>query len=226
MLMIRFRLTLKIGHLERIKRLRGYLIDYSHLPKQEYEWTRTVYGNIKDEIPRDMPKPLGKRVITTTFLDANILHDIVTGKSVTAVLHFVNTTPTDWFSKRQATVETATYGSEFVAAKTAIEQIIDLRNMLRYLGVPIMTKAYMFGDNKSVVMSSTIPQSILNKRHNMLSYHRVRQAFAAKIIEFHWSSSDQTKSDILSKYWEHARVKDTIRALFDYQGDITLLKPN
>ena len=63
-------------------------------------------------------------------------------------------TPTDWFSKRQATVETATYGSEFVAAKPATEQIMDLTNILRYLGVPIMNKAYMFGDNKSVVASS------------------------------------------------------------------------
>ena len=144
--------------------------DYSYLPKQEYKWTSTVYGNVKEEIPKDIPKPLGK----------SLLHDIVTGKSVMAVLHFVNTTPTDWFSNRQATVETATYGSEFVAAKTATEQIMDLRNTLRYLGVPIMIKAYMFGDNKSVVTSSTIPQSILNKRHNMLSYHRVREAIAAK----------------------------------------------
>ena len=116
--------------------------DYSHLPKQEYKWTRTAYGNVKEETPKDTPKPLGKRVITTTFLDANLLHDIVTGKSVTAVLHFVNTTPTDWFLKRQATVETATYGSEFVPAKTATEQIMDHRNTQRYLGVPIMTKAY------------------------------------------------------------------------------------
>ena len=150
--------------------------------------------------------PLGKRVITTTFLDANLLHDIVTGKLVTAVLHFVNTTPTDWFSKREAAVETATYGSEFVATKTATEQIMHLRNTLRYLGVPIMTKAYMFGDNKSVVLSSTIPQSILNKRHNMLSYHRVREAIAAKILEFLWCF-DQNRSDILSKYWEHPKSK-------------------
>ena len=35
--------------------------------------------------------------MTAAFLDINLLHDIVTGKSVTAVLHFVNTTPTDWF---------------------------------------------------------------------------------------------------------------------------------
>ena len=55
----------------------------------------------------------GKRVITTTFLDTNLLHNIVTGKLVSAILHFVNTTPMDWFLKRQGTVETATYGSEF-----------------------------------------------------------------------------------------------------------------
>ena len=97
MSMSRFRLAPKIGHLERMKRLYGYLAktkhfairyrtkepDYSPLPKQEYEWTRTVHGNIKEEIPKDIPKPLGKRVITTTFLDANLLHDLVTGKSVT-----------------------------------------------------------------------------------------------------------------------------------------------
>ena len=74
MSMSRFRLVPKIGHLERMKRLYGYLVktkhfairyrtkelDYSHLRKQEYEWTRTVYGNVKEEIPKDIPKLLGK----------------------------------------------------------------------------------------------------------------------------------------------------------------------
>ena len=240
MSMSRFRLATKIGHLERMKRLFGYLAktkqyairystkepDDSHLPKLNYEWTRTVYGNAKEEIPKDMPKPLGKRVFTTTYLDANLLHDIATGKSVTAILRFVSTTPTDWFLKRQATVETATYSSEFVAAKTATEQIMDLRNTLRYLGVPIINNVYMFGDNKSVVTSSTIPQSILNKRHNMLAYHRVRETIAARIIEFHWFSSNQNRSDILSKHWDYMKVKDTIRELFYYQGDIILHKPD
>ena len=45
--------------------------------------------------------------------------------------------PGNWYSKRQATVENATYGSEFVAAKTATEQIVDIRQTLRNLGVPI-----------------------------------------------------------------------------------------
>ena len=134
-----FRLAPKIGYLERMKRIYSYLSktkhyairyranepDYSHLPKSNLEWTRTVYGNVKEEIPKDIPEPLGNRVITTTFLDANLLRDMVTGKSVTAILHFVNTTPTEWFSKEQATVETATYGLEFVAARNATEQIME-----------------------------------------------------------------------------------------------------
>ena len=89
-----------------------------------------------------------------------------------------------------------------------------------------MKKAYMFGDYKYVVMSSTIPQSILIKRHNMLSYHRVREAIAAKIIEFHWCSSSQNRSDIQSKHWDYMKVKDTVRELLDCQGDIILLNPD
>ena len=74
---------------------------------------------------------------TTTYVDANLHHDQVTGKAVTACLHIVNATPSHWCTKRQATVETATYGSEFVAARIATDQIIDLRYTLMYLGVPV-----------------------------------------------------------------------------------------
>ena len=54
------------------------------------------------------PEPLGKPVILTHYNDANFYHDLITGRVVTGVLHLENKTPIDWFSKRQATVETAT----------------------------------------------------------------------------------------------------------------------
>ncbi len=238
MSMSRFRLAPRIGHIERLKRIYGYLSktkhyairyrtyppDYSQLPVQEYDWSRNVYGQVQEEIPSDVPTPLGEPVVTTTFFDANLMHDITTGKSVTAVLHFANTTPFDWYSKRQATVENSTYGSEFVAARTATEQIIELRHTLRYLGVPINSTAYMFGDNKSVVTNATIPHSVLSKRHNILSYHRVREAIAAKILAFYWCDSSKNKSDILSKHWDNAKVFSMINELFDRQGKISLIK--
>jgi hypothetical protein len=68
------------------------------------------------------------------------MQDITAGKSVTGILHLINKTPLDWYAKKQATVETATYGSEFVASRICVEQIIDLRSTLRYLGVPVREK--------------------------------------------------------------------------------------
>lgn len=92
-----------------------------------------------------------------------------TGRSVTAVLHILNQTLVGWHSKKQSMVETATYSSEFVAARTCVEQIIYIRNTLRYLGVPVRQQSYMFGNNKSIVTSSTIPYTKQHKRHMTLS---------------------------------------------------------
>jgi hypothetical protein len=131
-----------------IIRVRTQEPDYSDLPDLKFDWSRSVYGEPKEILPTDAPSPLGNYVTTTHYVDANLMHDLITGRSVTGILHLVNKTPIEWFSKKQARVETATYGSEFIATRSCIEQIIDLRNTLRYLGVPIREKSFMFGDNQ------------------------------------------------------------------------------
>jgi len=137
----------------------------------------------------------------TSYFDANLYHDVISGKAVTGILHLFNQTPIDWFSKLQSTVETATFGSEYVAARTCTEQIIDLRLTLRYLGVPINGRTVVFGDNKSVINSAAIPHSKMHKRWVALSYHQVRWAVAAGIINIHHVSSKENAADILSKHW-------------------------
>ena len=97
----------------------------------QIRWSTSVYGDCKEVFPTDTPVPLGRPVLTTTYVDANLMHDLLSGKSVTGILHLLNKTPIDWYSKKQATVETATVGSEYVAARTAVEQIIDLRTTLQ-----------------------------------------------------------------------------------------------
>ena len=229
----RFRAQPRKGHLDRAKRIVGYLLflpdgairfrigepDFSSLKDQEYDWTRTVYSGACEQIPHDIPKPLGKHVQTTHYVDANLHHDLATGKAVTAALHFLNQTPIDAYTKRQSTVETATYGSEFVAARTAVDQIIDIRTTLRYLGVPIRDRSYMFGDNRSVVTSSTIPNSTISKRHHLASYHRVREAIAAKFISFHWKDGKSNPADILSKHWEFATVWPMLKPILFWRGE-------
>jgi hypothetical protein len=125
--------------------------DYSDYQDPGYNWSLSVYGDVREIIPTDIPEPKGKYVTLSHYFYANLYHNMVTGRSVTAILHFLNQTPMDWYSKKQATVETATFGSEFIAARTTIDQIIDLRMTLCYLGIPIREKSYVFGDNKTVI---------------------------------------------------------------------------
>jgi hypothetical protein len=96
-------------------------------------------------------------------------------------------------------VETARYGSEFVAARLATEQIMDLMYTLRSLGVPIDGPAWMFGDNQSVITSSTIPYSSLNKRHNVLSYQKVRKAIVSKVMYFLHVPGVYNPANVLTK---------------------------
>ena len=138
---------------------------------------------------------------------------------MTGILHFLNKTPIDWYSKLQATVETATFGSEYVAARTCTEQVLNLRATLRYLGVSVEGPSYMFGDNESVVNTAATPDGRLMKRHNMLSYHKTREAIAAGITRFFHIRSETNPGDILSKHWDYPSIWGVLRPLMFWTGD-------
>jgi hypothetical protein len=100
--------------------------DFSDIEVAKYDWSKSVYGNTSKAVPKDAPEALGKPITMTHYQDANLYHDIITGQSVTAILHFLNKFPIDWYSKKQATVETATNGSEYISARTCVDQIVDV----------------------------------------------------------------------------------------------------
>jgi hypothetical protein len=90
--------------------------------------------------------------------------------------------------------------------------------------VPIREKSFMFGDNKSVVDSFMQLHAKLNKRHIMLSFHRVREAIAAGIVSFHFLSGDDNLADILSKHWGYTQIKERLKALLFWKGDTANIK--
>lgn len=77
----------------------------------------------------------------------------------------------------------------------------------------------MFGDNQSVLQSTTVPHSKLNKRSLALSYHRVREAIAAQILSFHHLPGEINPADILSKHWGYQQVWPILKAMLFWQGD-------
>ena len=153
------------------------------------------------------------------MIDANLYHDKLTGRAVTGALHLINQMACSWFTKKQGKPESATHGSEFMAARIATEQALADRACIRYLGVPIRGKTRMFGDNESVVNSSSLPYAKLHKRHTAISFHAVRAAIAAKVIGFCWLPSKLNAADLLSKHWSYYQVRDSLRAMMFWSGD-------
>lgn len=98
-------------------------IDYSRF-EQRY-WTG-FYPDAIEPVDEDDPKPLGRNVRMTCFVDADHAGDKITGRSYTGVILFLNNAPINWLCKRQSTIKTSTFGSEFLALRDATEMIVGL----------------------------------------------------------------------------------------------------
>ena len=85
-----------------------------------------------------------------------------------------NSSPIYYHSKKQASVENSSFGSEFIALKTCCEYIRGLRYKLRMMGIPVHLPIYIFEDNQSILKNSTLPDSVLQKKSSSIAYHFVR----------------------------------------------------
>ena len=200
----------RIGHLQALLHMYSYLnkhdrsrlvMDAAYIPHatpEEADW-KEFYPDAKEELPPDMPEPLGKPVVITTFEDSDHAGDTVTRRSRTGVLIYVNSAPVLWVSRKQMSVETSSFGSEFTALKTAVELTEGVLYKLRMMGVPVECPAYIKGDNMSVIRNSSVPESMLKKKSNSIAYHYVRERAAMGHIVVSYEPSATNLADMLTK---------------------------
>jgi hypothetical protein len=180
-------------------------------------WERSVYGQPFEEIPDDAPAPKGKAVRQTTYVDANLEHCKVTGRSAMGGIFKVQDTIIGHFSRRQSTVETATYASEFIAARTALDESLAIRYEIRMLGAPIEGPIWFFGDNKSMIDSALQPSGRLQKRHLILSWHRLREKAAMGIVYYLHIGSKENIADCLTKHLTHVPLWNLVKDQLFYR---------
>ena len=161
-----------------------------------------------------MPEPRGNPVVISCFVDANHAGDLVTRKSYTGIFIYINNALVIWFSKKQMTVESSTFGSEFVAARIAVEQIQALKYKLMMFGIPIDGITNMFCDNKSVVDSCSLPEARLAKKHNAICYHKVREAAAKGWVRVGKEDGDTNLSDLLTKPLSTEKRREILKCIY------------
>jgi hypothetical protein len=172
------------------------------------------YPGAKEAIPTNMPEPRGKSVATRCFVDADHAGCLATRRSHTGIIIYVNSAPIVWFSKRQNTVESSTFGSEFIALKQAIDLVEGLRYKLRMMGIGIDDSTSIYCDNEAVVKSTTAPESTLKKKHNAICYHRAREAQAAGHIRVGKILGTDNHADAFTKVIVGAHRKHLYSMIF------------
>ena len=161
------------------------------------------YPDASEEMDPSFPEIFGPILQTTILVDSDHAHDLKTRRSLTGLLAFVGSTPVMWLSKRQGSIASSTYAAEFSALRTATEEALSLRYMLRCLGCNIpsdgSSPTRVFGDNLSVIQNVQNPAADLSKKHVAISFHVVREAVAARIIEPFWLKGRWNLSDLMTK---------------------------
>ena len=93
------------------------------------------------------------------YVDSDHAGDQITRRSRTGFLVYLNSALIYWSSKKQTTVETSSFGNEFMAMKQATEYVRGLRYTLRSIGIPVEECCYIYGDNQSILVNSSTLQS-------------------------------------------------------------------
>jgi hypothetical protein len=135
------------------------------------------------------------------------------------VLHLTNQTLLDSYTKKQMIVESATYGSEFMAGRTATGANHGVVYYIAVHGSASQGSYVHVWGQQMAGNSCVMPKARLHKRHVLISFHRIREAVAARILHFIHIPGANNPADVLSKLWGYQSVKTVLKAMLFWQGD-------
>ena len=136
-------------------------IDFNLFPKED--WSDTIYatdieGELHGKLTDKMPKARGAGFVMSDFVDSNHARDLLTRRSRTGFLIYLNSALMHWNSKKQTSIETSSFGSEFMAMNHVTHYIKGLRYNLQIMGIPVVGCVFILGDNQSVLKNTTYPR--------------------------------------------------------------------
>ena len=226
------------GHLDQVFHIFAYLknkhnaelvfdptppvINKADFPDED--WSHTVYSTATEPTTdiNDIPEPRGMGFTIRAYVDADHAGNQVTRRSRTGFVILLNNSPIYWLSKRQTGVETSSFGSEFMAMKHCCEYLRGLRFKLRSMGIPVTGPCYVFGDNKSVLVNSAKPDSVLKKKSTSIAYHYVREGSATGEWKTTYVNTDDNCADMFSKALPSGRKRKKFTSMllhhvYDYE---------
>ena len=141
----------------------------------------------------------GNQVVILIFTDAAFARGLVTRRSQSGIIIYINCASITWYSKQQNTVEASTFGSEFIALEVGCEINNGLRYKLRMMDVPVEGSTNVYFDNEAVVNNSSLEESTLKKKHLLVCYHKTCECYAKGAVHIGYKSIETNLADVCTK---------------------------
>ena len=216
------------GHLDQVLHIFAYLknkhncemvfdptqpdITDNDFPRED--WSCSVYNGVKEILPSNAPEERGKGFVMRIYVDSDHAGTETTRRSRTGFLCLLNNAPIYWTSKRQNSIQTNSFGSEYTAMKECCEYSRGLRYKLRMMGITIIGPTYIYGDNQSVLVNSTIPTSVLRKKSSSIAYHFVREGVAADEWRVKYIPTNDNVADLFTKSLRNGDKRSRLIKMF------------
>ena len=146
-----------------------------------------------------MTQPRGQGFVLRAKVDADHAANTVTRWSSTGFIIYLNSAPIYWNSKKNNSVESSSFGSEFIAMKHFCEYIRGLRYKLRMMGIPCEGPVFIQCGNQYVLANTTILNSKLNKKNQSIAYHFVREGADRDEWRTTYVNTHNNEADLLTK---------------------------
>ena len=168
-----------------------------------------------------MPTPRGMGFKIVAKVDADHAGDTVTRRSRTGFIVYLNCSPVYWLSKKQSSVESSLFGSEFIAMKVCCEYLRGLRYKLRMMGIPIDGCSHIYGDNQSVLSNTSVPESMLKKKSQSIAHHYIQEGVSRDEWRTAYVNTNQNEAELLTKILpsgdkRKGYVRNILHYIFDY----------
>ena len=121
--------------------------------------------------------------------------------------------PITWKSKKQPTVARSACEAEYVALAETISELLWMKMALTELGVPMDGPMKVYIDNQAAKKLAQNPVNQDRTKHIDISYHFIRDAVKAGIVDLYYVPTRQNVSDLLTKATKRVIFKELVGRL-------------
>ena len=162
--------------------------------------------DVSDDEDADKDRVTTKQFRIVAYSDASFAVD-EKAQSVSGWVVYLNGSPILFGSRRQAVVVDSSCSAEYVAASMCVKKIMELVNILKFVGIHCERPYKMYTDSTACKHIAENPTRMGKVRHLAIRTHLVRCHISLGDIDLEWCTTESMVADVMTKIVSGAQDK-------------------